>query len=423
VIDGMPSPERLERLARELSELDLTLAPDAVAVREWAVRLAGEYLAPRLRAPDAPRVVAVVGVSGVGKSTIVNALARSEVTDAGDLRPTTTEPVAWGDGEFPATLDAARRRLPGWTARGDRPPPKGVVVVDTPPPDVVGPDGSPIAHAILAVADACVLVVSASRYADAGGLDLLDRSWSRRLPFAVVVNRLPADSPGSEAIVADVETALRRRGPADIETGGVHPVVEAGPGEAVPWSAVESLWDRIALWGGTDTPRAVGGSVAALADALDGLRPLLLEAEVRRFELASIVAATYERAREAFASEVTGGRFAGATEAESRAALAAAVTRHAGRAARRVAERWSAVAPDLVDVHPELYAVAPGTRDRAVAAIDLWAAAQDLVGLARDRLSAVAGEVLELDAERFLRLLGEPPPDAVLGLLDGEALR
>lgn len=423
VIDGVPSPERLEKLARELSGLDLTLAPGAVPLRDRAVRLAGEYLAPRVRTPHAPRVVAVVGVSGVGKSTIVNALAGSEVTDAGDLRPTTTEPVAWGEGELPATLDAVRRRLPGWIARGDRRPPDGVVVVDTPPPGVAGPDGLPIVHAVLAAADACVLVVSVSRYADAGGLELVARSRDRRLPIAIVVNRLPPGASHSGGIVGDVEAAMRRIGAGDVADGGIHPVAEVGPGEAVPRSDVGALWDRITAWGRADPPQAVAGSVSALADALDDLRPLLLDAEVLRFELASVVASTYERERDAFVSEVAGGRFDGVEETERRAALAAAITRHAGRGARRSAERWAAVAPGLLEPHPELYVVADGTQERASAAIDRWNAAVDPAGRPDDGLGAVADEVLTSDAARFHGLLGEPPPDAVLGLLDGEALR
>jgi energy-coupling factor transporter ATP-binding protein EcfA2 len=422
VIDGVPPPERLEELARELSALDLTLAPEAVPLRDRAVRLAGEYLVPRLRSPDAPRVVAVVGVSGVGKSTIVNALAGSEVTDAGDLRPTTTEPVAWGR-ELPATLDAVRRRLPGWFVRGDRPPPSGVVVIDTPPPDVAGPDGSPIAHAVLEAADACVLVVSASRYADAGGLELVERSRGRRLPVAVVVNRLPPDAPDSAGIVGDVEAAMRRFGAEDVASGGTHAVAEVGPGEAVPWSAVEALWDRIVMWGAADPPQAVAGSVSALVDALDGLRPLLVEAEMLRFESASIVTSTYERERDAFASEVTGGRFEGVEEAERRDALAVAITRHAGRAARRSAEHWAAVVPGLVERHPELYVASDGTHQRAFAAIDRWAAALDPAAGPDHGLDAVADEVLTIDAARFLGLLGEPPTDTVLELLDREALR
>jgi predicted GTPase len=45
-------------------------------------------------APDA-YVVALVGGTGVGKSTLLNALGREEVSPAGARRPTTGSPVAW----------------------------------------------------------------------------------------------------------------------------------------------------------------------------------------------------------------------------------------------------------------------------------------------------------------------------------------
>ncbi|MEA2057490.1 MAG: GTPase, partial [Actinomycetota bacterium] len=71
-------------------------------------------------------VVALVGSSGVGKSYLVNAWARSDVAPSGVLRPTTSEPLVVGAGAdhrlrgFPkATLDSAAT--------------SGVVLVDTPP--------------------------------------------------------------------------------------------------------------------------------------------------------------------------------------------------------------------------------------------------------------------------------------------------
>ena len=74
----------------------------AGSLSEWppARRVAAEWeaIAPRLertrRELSRVLVVGVIGGTGTGKSTLVNALARGDVTAAGDVvRPTTVQPV------------------------------------------------------------------------------------------------------------------------------------------------------------------------------------------------------------------------------------------------------------------------------------------------------------------------------------------
>ena len=52
-------------------------------------------LAERLGFPAETYVLALVGGTGVGKSSLLNALAGSSVSDASARRPTTAEPLAW----------------------------------------------------------------------------------------------------------------------------------------------------------------------------------------------------------------------------------------------------------------------------------------------------------------------------------------
>ena len=80
-------------------------------------------------------VVGVVGGTGTGKSTLVNALAGQVVTDAGDVaRPTTTSPIVV------AAPDVDLSWLPVETmgariVRSDAPAVANIVLVDCPDPD------------------------------------------------------------------------------------------------------------------------------------------------------------------------------------------------------------------------------------------------------------------------------------------------
>ena len=80
-------------------------------------------------------VVGVVGGTGVGKSTLVNALAGREVTEAGDVaRPTTRQPVVVaGPGVDLSWLSL--EEFDGRLVRSDAPAVSGIVLIDCPDPD------------------------------------------------------------------------------------------------------------------------------------------------------------------------------------------------------------------------------------------------------------------------------------------------
>ena len=135
-------------------------------------------------------VVALVGSSGVGKSYLVNAWARSDIAPSGVFRPTTSESLVLGGG--------ADHRLRGFPkATLDPAPPSGVVLIDTPPWE----HDHDAVDAVLDVSDIAILVVSPSRYADASTADVAERVTARGVALAVAINRVPA---GGESIVAAV---------------------------------------------------------------------------------------------------------------------------------------------------------------------------------------------------------------------------
>jgi energy-coupling factor transporter ATP-binding protein EcfA2 len=172
---------------------------------EWPparrVKVEWEAVAPRLdrarRELSRVLVVGVIGGTGTGKSTLVNALAGHEVTAAGDVaRPTTVHPVVVAARDVDLTwlpLEAMQARL----VRSDSPAVANIVLVDCPDPDTqdlqdrVAPSAEDAARpaafnrnrdlleAVLPVCDVLLLVSTAQKY----------RSW-------VVTREVLAFAPG-----------------------------------------------------------------------------------------------------------------------------------------------------------------------------------------------------------------------------------
>jgi hypothetical protein len=308
--------------------------------------------------PDDDLVIAVVGVSGAGKSTLLNSIARRRLTETGTRRPTTLEPVAWGSGTLPAGLDAIRRRLPGRMVDTLRPPPEGVVLVDTPPPDVLDDSGEPVCAQILDVADACMLVAGAHRYADAAGFDLAVRAARRGLATIFVLNRLPATPELQRVLVSDFAGKLARRGLIERpEPGSVIAIAEgvvSPEREGLSTEAVNGLRKEVERLADPQERRrviaaAVAGSTRLVADALTGLRGALITAEARRIQLADPVRLSYTEAADRVVDAVRSGDFAEVKDdpAAVAAALGSAAARRAGRAALRSADRWERLGAGL----------------------------------------------------------------------------
>ncbi|MFM9057880.1 MAG: hypothetical protein ACKOSQ_01940 [Planctomycetaceae bacterium] len=181
-------------------------APDWPPARR--VRAEWEAVAPRLdracRELSRILVVGVIGGTGTGKSTLVNALAGAEVTVAGDVaRPTTVSPVVVAAPDVDLAwlpLDAMRARL----VRSDAAAVANVVLVDCPDPDTQadhGPDaGRPrpsdtnrnrdLLEAVLPACDVLVLVATAQKY----------KSW-------IVAREVAAFAPGRPLLFVQTHAA------------------------------------------------------------------------------------------------------------------------------------------------------------------------------------------------------------------------
>ena len=121
-------------------------------------------------------VIGMLGGTGAGKSSLVNALAGGEVVCAGVLRPTTNEACA--------VLPAGRepKELLGWLgvrtrvcAPGDLP--GDTAIIDLPDIDSVEASHAQVAGRLATRVDALVVVVNPQKYADAR----LHDEWLERL--------------------------------------------------------------------------------------------------------------------------------------------------------------------------------------------------------------------------------------------------
>ena len=151
--------------------------------------VAGE-IAGRLGFPAETYVLALVGGTGVGKSSLLNALAGFSVSDASARRPTTAHPLAW----VPRSSRPDLGGLLGWLGIPDheiRDHPEdalgNVAILDLPDLDSIEQEHRMRVEAILPRVDAVVWVTDPEKYHDAILHDDFLAGWLPRLERQVVV--------------------------------------------------------------------------------------------------------------------------------------------------------------------------------------------------------------------------------------------
>jgi GTP-binding protein EngB required for normal cell division len=159
-------------------------------------------------------VLALVGGTGVGKSSLLNALARGDVSPASARRPTTGVPVAW-------VAESAREEtapLLRWLdVREVRNHADGtfadVAILDLPDVDSTTPEHRARVDELLPRVDAVVWVADPEKYRDAVLHDDYLRHWAPRLRRQIVVLN-KSDRVGAEAerLREHLATSLRAEG-------------------------------------------------------------------------------------------------------------------------------------------------------------------------------------------------------------------
>lgn len=212
----------LHALSEELSDATFAFDQngDGAELRDGLGWMIDEYIIPRLADLDGPVVAVLIGSTGAGKSTILNSLAGAHISEPGAVRPTTRAPTVWchpnhaerfgdsflsgysTDPEAVRSLNVVSTELHML---------ENLAVVDAPDFDSVVDVHREIADQLLAVADVCIFVTSAQRYADAVPWEFLEKAKARAVPIRYVVNRLPPPSAGADAageIVDDFRARL-----------------------------------------------------------------------------------------------------------------------------------------------------------------------------------------------------------------------
>lgn len=110
-------------------------------------------------------VIALVGGTGSGKSSLLNALAGAPISEAGAVRPTTTEPLAWLPVDAEPSLPQLLDRL-GIERRVEQSRFPGLAVVDLTDIDSIAPDHRRRVEELLPEVDALIWVLDPVKYRD-----------------------------------------------------------------------------------------------------------------------------------------------------------------------------------------------------------------------------------------------------------------
>lgn len=205
-------PDRLaslERAADDARELGLgVVAEHAAAVLETARERAGF--------PGDAYVLVLAGGTGVGKSSVLNALAGSQVSAVRAVRPTTERPVAWvaesrREELAPLLSWLGVERIAGHSEEAL----SGVAILDLPDFDSIRIENRAVVDALLPRIDALAWVVDPEKYDDERLHGYLRRLAAHAPRMWFILNKLDRLSPDA---LADLRADLAKRlGEAGIE--------------------------------------------------------------------------------------------------------------------------------------------------------------------------------------------------------------
>ncbi|WP_174552451.1 ABC transporter [Microtetraspora niveoalba] len=314
----------LEALGVLRRQLDHDLFPleigDVAADRRALKGMTGQlddYLLPRLAAIDAPLLAVVGGSTGAGKSTLVNSIVQTDVTEPGVLRPTTLAPTLVA-GREDADWFMSGRVLPGLprvTGPGPGEPgtlkvavvdslSPGLALLDAPDIDSVVTANRELAAQLLAAADLWLFVTTAARYADEVPWSFLRSARERSTALAIILQRVPSEA--MTPITADLERLLRENGLAGTPLFGIPELVLPSERARLPAEAVRPVTRWLAELSADARSRAqvVRQTLSGALDSLVARVPVLASHVDRQREgiaaLRDVAEKAYDSAMSAF---------------------------------------------------------------------------------------------------------------------------
>lgn len=264
-------------------------AAGSLAIEATRAQKVLESARTRLGFEGSAYVLALVGGTGVGKSSLLNALAGEVISPAGARRPTTDAPVAW------VAASARRETAPllEWLGvrevRDHKTDRFGdVAILDLPDVDSTTPEHRARVDALLPRVDAVVWVADPEKYRDAVLHDDYLRRWAPRLARQLVVvnkaDRLPHDA---ERVRQHLATTLRDAGLAGVPVAVTSAAHDGEVRELQDWITEGVEAKRVVIARIAAEVREAALDLAARAGVIGGA-PALISADRRTRALADV---------------------------------------------------------------------------------------------------------------------------------------